>query len=423
MTPSVRTLRRLALAAALCVGAAAAAPSPARAGLLGGLLAPPPPPPNAGVVVETTGVAAVPLVQRTLALLGWGVSWRYDAGNLVVGKPTGLLSAPLSKVVDLLDGLLGVRRAEANLLFSVDGRFGGEQSQAPVFSSDLNSGCWRAQEAIDLLDGREPPPGAVRTATVAVVDGGFDLGHEAVAGRLLPGFDAVDGDEDPMDLGNFQDDDGDGFADSGLGHGTAVASVVLLLAPEAHVYAVRALDDEGRATTATLAAGIDWAVRRGVHVVNVSAGTPTKSQILDQVLARAANAGVQVVGSAGNTGEEGVSYPARSPYALAVTGVGSDRVRDPGASWGSEVDASAPSVRIVAPFPRTRDGYGWWTGTSFAAPAFAATVALGVQAGLGAPRQVASRVLGAAVPYAYVAPECSGELGRGIVSVRLALEP
>jgi subtilisin family serine protease len=253
------------------------------------------------------------------------------------------------------------------------------------------------------------------------VDGGFDLDHEAVAGRLLPGIDVLDGDDDPTDRGNLRDDDDDGTADGGLGHGTAVASLVLTLAPAVRVYAVRALDDEGVATTSSIAAGIDWSIRRGVNVINVSAGSMVKSQIVDQMLARAAQAGIQVVGSAGNRGTEGVSYPARSPYSIAVTGVSDDLVRDDAASYGAEVDAGAPSVRIVAPFPRTTDGYGWWTGTSFAAPLFSATVALGVQSGLGRAREVAVRALQSAAPYAYVAPECSGEVGKGIVSVRATL--
>jgi hypothetical protein len=418
-----RLLRRALLAVPLLVGCAGVfAPAPARAGLLGGLLQQNPPGvKTSGVVVQTTGLTALPVVQKALGLLGWTTAWRYDAGNLLVAQPNGLLTASVGTVLSVLNGLSGVKEAEENVLFAVDGRFGGEQSQAPVFANDLNSASMKCQEAIDLVEGRMPPPPATVTAAVAVVDGGFDLGHDEVAGRLLPGFDVLDGDQDPSDAGNLRDDDGDGTADGGIGHGTAVASLVLLLAPTARVYAVRALDDEGVASTASLAAAIDWSIRQGVHVVNVSAGTPVKSQILDQMLARAAYAGIQVVGSAGNTGQEGVSYPANSSYAVAVTGVSSDRVRDAGASYGVEVDAGAPSVRLVAPFPRTVAGYGYWTGTSFAAPLFSATVALGVQAGYGRAREVAARALQSAAPYAYVAPECTGEVGRGIVSVRATL--
>jgi hypothetical protein len=413
-----RLVRRALIAAPLLfVCSAAVAPEPAPAGLLSSLLKPPP----RTVVVETTGIAALPLVQKTLGLLGWTTTWRYDAGNLLVAKPGGLLSSTIGTVLSVLNALTGVRRAEENLLYSVDGRFGGEQSQAPVFSSDLNSASMRFQEAIDVVEGRGPVPPAVATASVAVIDGGFDLDHEALAGRCFPGFDVIAGDDDPTDRGNGRDDDGDGAIDGGLGHGTAVASVVLTLAPTVRVYPVRALDDEGGATTASLAAAIDWAIRQGVNVINISAGSTTKSTIVDQQLYRASSAGIQVVGSAGNSGDDGVSYPARSPYSIAVTGVSDDLVRTAEASYGVEVDAGAPSVRIVAPFPRTTTGYGYWTGTSFAAPLFSATVALGVQSGLGRAKDVAARALQTAAPYAYISPECSGEVGKGIVSVRATL--
>jgi subtilisin family serine protease len=158
-------------------------------------------------------------------------------------------------------------------------------------------------------------------------------------------------------------------------------------------------------------------------VINISAGSVVKSQIVEQMLYRAMQAGIQVVGSAGNSGTEGVSYPARSSYSIAVTGVSDDGlVRADAASYGREVDAGAPSVRIVAPFPRTRSGYGYWTGTSFAAPLFSAAVALGVQSGMGRARDVATRALQTSAPYAYVTPECYGEVGKGIVSIRALLD-
>src|SRR3954465_4109526 len=48
-------------------------------------------------------------------------------------------------------------------------------------------------------------------ATVAVVDTGIDASHPDLAGRILPGYDFVDGDSTPQD---------------GNGHGTHVSGIV-----------------------------------------------------------------------------------------------------------------------------------------------------------------------------------------------------
>ena len=86
---------------------------------------------------------------------------------------------------------------------------------------------------------------------VAILDGGFNLDHPFVAGNVLPGYDAVDRDGDVNDRGNGLDDDADGVVDEGLGHGTFVAGMVLLAAPDATILALRVRDDEGKGSDTT----------------------------------------------------------------------------------------------------------------------------------------------------------------------------
>lgn len=107
---------------------------------------------------------------------------------------------------------------------------------------------------------------------VAVLDTGVDAAHPMLAGRLLPGYDLIDDDPDPLDVANGVDDDGDGLVDEAYGHGTFVAGVVAQIAPDAAILPVRVLDADGRAELHTVIEGIDLAIEQGANVINMSFG-------------------------------------------------------------------------------------------------------------------------------------------------------
>ena len=67
---------------------------------------------------------------------------------------------------------------------------------------------------------------------VAVLDTGVDRTHPALATRLLPGFDFVDFDNDPSEGSQ---------AGVGFGHGTHVAGLVAMVAPDAAIMPLRVL--------------------------------------------------------------------------------------------------------------------------------------------------------------------------------------
>jgi subtilisin family serine protease len=64
--------------------------------------------------------------------------------------------------------------------------------------------------------------------TVAVLDTGIDLNHPALAGHLIDGYDFVDMDADPGVMGMPEQNPNNG-------HGTHVAGLVALVAPEARI--------------------------------------------------------------------------------------------------------------------------------------------------------------------------------------------
>jgi len=103
-----------------------------------------------------------------------------------------------------------------------------------------------------------------------------------------------------------------------LGHGTAVAAAIRDHAPDAELVPVKVFDGELRATAEVLEAAIDWAVRAGVDVINLSLGTanPTHEPRLRAAVDRAAVAGVLLV-AAGPDG--GVRWlPGSLPGAVPV---------------------------------------------------------------------------------------------------------
>ena len=213
--------------------------------------------------------------------------------------------------------------------------------------------------------------------TVAVLDTGVALDHPALAGRLVPGYDYVDDDSDPSEASSGLDGNGNGVSDEAFGHGTFVAGIVALVAPEARVMPMRVLDSDGGGTVFLVAQAILDAVDDGATVINISLGTPEKlrSKLINDVIEYAMARQVHVVAAAGNAASDVYQYPANNEGVLSVTSVKmtEDSVSD-FANFGDWVDVASPGDRVLGPVPGGR--YAWWAGTSMAAPQVSAQLAL-----------------------------------------------
>ncbi len=247
---------------------------------------------------------------------------------------------------------------------------------APTPGSD--PALYRAQYAVDNLKLTEAH-GVNRGAgsVVAVVDTGVQAGHPELSGKLVAGYDFVDGDGNPADRGNGRDDDRDGEVDETVGHGTHVAGIVALAAPGARIMPLRALDSEGRGTSFGVAEAIRYAVRNDADVVNLSLGSSQETELLEDLIGDDDDdeAGKTVfVAAAGNDGNSIEQYPAAEESAIAVTSV-NRKLEKPGfANYGGWVKIAAPGSGIHSPFPEDR--YAMWSGTSMATPFVAAQAAL-----------------------------------------------
>jgi subtilisin family serine protease len=211
---------------------------------------------------------------------------------------------------------------------------------------------------------------------VAILDTGVRFDHEALAGALVAGgYDFIDDDPDPSEEAGGDDEDGDGLVDEGAGHGTMVAGLVHLAAPDAEILPLRVLDDEGIGRVFALAKAIRFAAQSGAQVINLSLGLTQHTFLIQDEILAAYDSGVAIVAAAGNLGIENPAYfPALAPQVLSVASLDSLDVKSDFSNWHHSVDLSAPGEGLLAPYV---DGaYALGAGTSFSAPLVAGAVAL-----------------------------------------------
>ena len=212
---------------------------------------------------------------------------------------------------------------------------------------------------------------------IAVIDTGIDATHPALAGAVsTQGVSFVAESTQWSDSGDGTDSDGDGLVDEQVGHGTFVAGLIRLVAPDAMLLPVRVLDSDGIANNFQIARAVAWSIDRGAHVVNMSLGEDYESLTIMDVVAEAKSKGVTVVGAAGNRAtDDPKEYPASDPNAIGVTALDWIDARAPFANFGGQLDLSAPGASlvvgsvadlaksIIGPVPG--GGYAVWEGTSF----------------------------------------------------------
>lgn len=236
--------------------------------------------------------------------------------------------------------------------------------------------------------------------TVAILDTGVDLAHPALAGRLVPGYDFVAMDDTP------QEEEGDGPG-SAFGHGTHVAGLVALSAPEASIMPLRTLGPEGTGDLWSQMLALSYAAASGADVINLSFSFGERSKIFDDMVAElscttagyadcrsAQRPGAIIVTAAGNSGANVREWPGASAAPGMVT-VGASTELDTLAdfsTYGAWVPLAAPGENIVSCVPY--GGYAAWSGTSMATPLVSGVAALVRSSASGLrPAEVARRLV------------------------------
>jgi thermitase len=208
------------------------------------------------------------------------------------------------------------------------------------------------------------------TVRIAVLDTGIDQNHEDLASKLVLQRDftgSASGVEDKQ------------------GHGTHVAGTAAAISnngkgvagtcQECSLMNGKVLGDNGNGSFDGIANGTVWAADNGAKVINLSLGSTSGSQTVENAVNYAWNRGAVVVAAAGNHGASTPFYPAFYGNVIAVANTDHNDAKNSSSGHGNWVNVAAPGTNILSTatnhssglFPGG-PGYGTLTGTSMASP-------------------------------------------------------
>ena len=199
------------------------------------------------------------------------------------------------------------------------------------------------------------------------------IGWDFVDAPSLPsGGDNLVRDRDPMDE---------------MGHGTYVAGIsgaatnnyecTAGIAINCKLMSLRAGNKDGYLEEDDAAAAILYGVANGARVINMSFGDVVASPFLREAVQIAYQAGVVLVGSAGNGGVDTIHYPSGFPEVISVGSTDRYDRKASTSNYGPSVDVMAPGEMILSTI--IGGGCGQWrlpSGTSYSCPMVAGVVGL-----------------------------------------------
>ena len=200
---------------------------------------------------------------------------------------------------------------------------------------------------------------------IAVIDSGVDLAHPELAGVIAGTFDAL------------------GTGTKPHSHGTAIAGAIAAhsrlmgVAPGAQILAAQAFGESTKGaegTTFNILKSIEWAMRKGARIINMSFAGPNDPAI-HRSLESARKSGIVLVAAAGNAGPKSPPlFPAADSNVIAVSATDIQDKLFAASNRGRYIAVAAPGVDILLPGP---DGtYQLQSGTSFAAAHVSGVAAL-----------------------------------------------
>jgi subtilisin family serine protease len=279
-----------------------------------------------------------------------------------------------------------------------------------------------------------------RGAIVAIIDTGVDFNHQSLQRRLwrderpkadIEG-DGIDNDEDGLidDFRgwDFYANDNDPSEEAGdpketvAGHGTFIAGLIALVAPECRIMPIRAFPPDGVTDEFNIASAIKYAADNGANIINLSFGSNVVSPLLTDAINYARDRGAVMVAASGNENSEAAQYPSSSPDVMGVAATDLTDRRAPFSNFGQHIDMSAPGVRLISSYiGESGTEYAMWSGTSFAAPFAVAEAALIYSLDPDHPN-IRQAIEETALSIDDKNPGYQGRLGRGRVNMLRALE-
>jgi subtilisin family serine protease len=273
------------------------------------------------------------------------------------------------------------------------------------------------QPAVGLINMANAQKLTTGGGVVATIDTGADFTHPGLAPSLIPGWDFVNN----LPIGQEQADintagatvqqettpildqettpilDGgtaivlsqettpildqettpilDGTKYPAFGHGTMVASLIHLVAPDARIMPLRAFGANGSSSISQIVEAVHYAVEHNVDVINMSFSVSSDSPGLKEAMDYAFNSGLVLVAAAGNSGQAATVYPATYSTVMGVGSTDNFLQRAWFSNFGQPlVSLAAPGQDIITMYPMNH--YAMVSGTSFSAPLVAGGAAL-----------------------------------------------
>jgi subtilisin family serine protease len=271
---------------------------------------------------------------------------------------------PLRAVLQRVAGIQVAAVVQPEYVFTLDQQ-SGSPAPAPVAAGTTQGDAAQyILEKLKISDVHRMVRGT--NVPIAVIDSEIDAAHPDLEGVVAQRFSALGAPEKPHAHG------------TGMAGAIAAHQRVLGTAPAARLLAVHAFSTSAatsESTTFSILKGIDWSVKEGARIINMSFAGP-KDPSLEAALKIAYNRGIVLIAAAGNAGPKSPPlFPgAFEPYVIAVTATDVDDKLFTGANRGKYVSVAAPGVDILVPAPE--NNYQITTGTSVAAAEVSGIVAL-----------------------------------------------
>ena len=257
-----------------------------------------------------------------------------------------------------ISGELGVRLVEEDFIIGIEGNASKKDKSSDNQTTEQTDEVvpWGVDYMNDLMSDSENTGAGVK---IGIIDTGVDVNHPDIADNIKDGYNATSNKK------SYDDDNG---------HGTHVAGIiaaadneigVIGVAPDAEIYAVKALDSFGNGYVSDVIESIEWCIDNDIDIINMSIGMSADSEALHETIVDASHAGVLIVAAAGNNYGGRCEYPAAYEEVIGVGAIDySGNLAGCSAMIG--VDVWAPGVEIYSTF--LNSGYKIKNGTSMAAP-------------------------------------------------------
>ena len=240
---------------------------------------------------------------------------------------------------------------------------------------------------------------------VAVLDTGMDLGHPDFAGRIIVSKSFVG--QPVQDLHSH----GTHCIGTACGPKSPPGTTPRYgIGFKTQIFVGKVLSNSGGGTTASVLAGMNWAIANKCAVISMSLGSQSPVQAAYTAAGQAAlNKGCLIIAAAGNAASN-TGAPANSPTILSVASLDPNLAPSSFSNFG-KIEIAAPGRDVFSSVPRpTR--YGTKSGTSMATPHVAGCAALWAELSPAMRGQVLwNRLLAAARPLPFPA----SRVGKGLV--------